>query len=55
MEKERLKKLVYDLENILMEIKSEIYSDTEIYEFEENFSSSDIDYDEVFDEENYSD
>ena len=55
MKEEKLKKLIYDLENILIELKSEIYSDTEIYELEETFSSSDIDYDEIFDDEEYSD
>ena len=52
MEKRNLKRIIHDLENLLTELKSEVYSDPESYKYEnyEQSISKSNDYDEVFDE-----
>lgn len=54
MDKERLKLIIRDLENTLIALKAELYSDEDDYQIE-SFSLMDMDYDEVFDEDEYQD
>ena len=52
MDIERLKLLITNLEVVLNELKSEIYGDSIGEEYlMGDFSSPEIDYDEIFDEE----
>jgi hypothetical protein len=55
MDRERIKLIVENLEILLDQLKEEIYSDGEETYHIESFSSPDIDYDEIFDEDGYSD
>jgi hypothetical protein len=55
MKKEKLKLLISNLELLLDELKSEIYSDADTYKYEE-IAPYIADYDEVFsDDDGYSD
>lgn len=54
MDVEKLKLLVNDLENTLSILKEELYSSEDDYQIE-NISLLELDYDEVFDEDDYQD
>ena len=55
MNKERLKLIVRNLESLVNDLKSEVYSDPEVYkQFKEKVDNV-FDYDEVFDEDGYPD
>jgi hypothetical protein len=54
MEKEKLKLLISNLEMLLDELKSEVYSDADVYKYEE-ISPYATDYDEIFDDDGYPD
>jgi len=55
MNKEKLKLLINNLEILLDELKSEVYSDVDAYQYEE-IAPYITDYDEVFsDDDGYSD
>jgi hypothetical protein len=55
MDKERLKLIVKNLESLIDDLKSEIYSDPEAYKQYEDKIDHVLDYDEVFDEDGYPD
>ena len=50
MDKEKLKKILYDLEKIVEELKSEVYSDVSLYYYEEKHLPI-TDYDEIFEDD----
>ena len=54
MKKEKLKLLISNLELLLDELKSEVYSDVDAYQYEE-ITPYIADYDEVFDDDGYPD
>jgi hypothetical protein len=55
MDKERLKVIVKNLESLVDALKSEIYSDPEVYKQYKDKIDHVFDYDEVFDEDGYPD
>jgi hypothetical protein len=55
MDKERLKLIVKNLESLLDDLKSEVYSDPDVYKQYPDKISPVLDYDEVFDEDGYPD
>jgi len=56
MNKAKLKVLVMALKEIVEELESEVYSDTEAYTTPDRFNPSVMqDYDEVFDDDGYPD
>jgi len=48
MNKAKLKVLVRALKEIVDELESEVYSDTEAYQTPEEFSAPELDYDEEY-------
>jgi hypothetical protein len=50
MERDKLKSLLRDLRNIIDEIESEVYSDTERYLYSQEITTI-TDYDEVFEDD----
>jgi len=56
MDKGNLKLIIREIEILLETLKSEVYSDTEVYSRQENFDDPAenyiTDYDELFDNEN---
>jgi hypothetical protein len=55
MDKERLKLIVRNLESLVDALKSEIYSDPDSYRQVRENTNNISDYDEVFDEDDYTD
>jgi len=55
MDKERLKLIVKNLESLVETLKSEIYSDPEVYSQYEDKMNHVFDYDEIFDEDGHPD
>lgn len=55
MDNERLKLIVRNLELLVDSLKAEVYSDTRVPSYEEIKKGLEFDYDEIFDEDGYSD
>ena len=55
MDKEKLKLIVRNLESLVTALKSEIYSDPDSYKQVKEHVDHISDYDEVFDEDEYTD
>tara|TARA_Y100001937_G_scaffold40763_1_gene57918 strand:- start:1032 stop:1193 length:162 start_codon:yes stop_codon:yes gene_type:complete len=50
MERDKLKDIVRSLELMVDALKAEVYSDVDLYKNNEAFSSTPLDYDEMFDD-----
>ena len=50
MERDKLKDIVRSLELMVDALKTEVYSDVDSYKNEENYTSTPLDYDEMFDD-----
>ena len=50
MERNKLKDIVRSLELMVDALKAEVYSDVDLYNNKEQFSSEPLDYDEMFDD-----
>jgi hypothetical protein len=49
MDKEKLKLIVRNLELLVDSLKTELYSDVQVYKFDD-ISPKELDYDEIFEE-----
>jgi len=50
MERDKLKDIVRSLELMVDALKAEVYSDVDSYKNEKNYTSTPLDYDEMFDD-----